>query len=454
MKNYWRKANSRLRIFFLRKLDIRSEKEDDAETIEAIKKGVEFTGTNLWVLIFAIIIASLGLNINSTAVLIGAMLISPLMGPIMGFGLGLGINDFELFKKSLRNFLIATFYSVAASTVYFLVSPLYEVQSELLARTQPSIYDVLIAFFGGCAGMIASCSKAKGNVIPGVAIATALMPPLCTAGYGIATGNPNYFFGAFYLYFINTVFIALATFFVVRILKLPKVVQVNKGLQKKVSRTITAIVICSIIPSSFLTYNMIQKSWFDSQANQFINKELNFPGTYIIEKEVYSSRKEKEIKVVFVGKSVNEEFIEEANERLKNYGLAEVKLTIKQGISDSEENINTLKNLILKDFYEDAQVTVKNQTLQIDSLKEQLKKYQEFDQLSVDLIPEFKALFPKVETASISRTWIVDVKTENYIPTTLVYLQTSSPLTNEKREAMIEWLKARTNSVNLKLIEL
>ncbi|MDR0427882.1 MAG: DUF389 domain-containing protein, partial [Dysgonamonadaceae bacterium] len=173
MKNHWRRITTRLRIFFLRKLDIRSEREDDSETTENIKKGVEFTGTNLWVLIFAILVASLGLNINSTAVIIGAMLISPLMGPIMGFGFGLGINDFELFKKSLKNFAIATFYSVVASTFYFFVSPLSEAQSELLARTQPTIYDVLIAFFGGCAGIIAGSSKAKGNVIPGVAIATA-----------------------------------------------------------------------------------------------------------------------------------------------------------------------------------------------------------------------------------------------------------------------------------------
>ena len=163
--------------FFVRNFDVRQDKEDELDTIESIKKGVEFKGTNLWVLIFATFVASLGLNTNSTAVIIGAMLISPLMGPIMGFGLGLGISDFELIKRSFRNFATATIFSVITSTLYFLISPISEAQSELLARTQPTVYDVLIAFFGGLAGIVASSTKSKGNVIPGVAIATALMPP-------------------------------------------------------------------------------------------------------------------------------------------------------------------------------------------------------------------------------------------------------------------------------------
>ena len=178
--------------FFVRNFDIRQEKEDDRETIESIKRGVEFKGTNLWVLIFATFIASLGLNMNSTAVIIGAMLISPLMGPIMGFGLGLGTFDFELIKRAFRNFATATVFGIITSTIYFLLTPIDEAQSELLARTQPTVYDVLIAFFGGLAGIVASSTKSKGNVIPGVAIATALMPPLCTAGFGLSSCNLYY----------------------------------------------------------------------------------------------------------------------------------------------------------------------------------------------------------------------------------------------------------------------
>lgn len=189
--------HKQIRDFFVRNFDVRQEKEDELETIESIRKGIEFKGTNLWVLIFATFVASLGLNTNSTAVIIGAMLISPLMGPIMGFGLGLGISDFDLIKRSFRNFATATVFSVITSTLFFLISPISEAQSELLARTQPTVYDVLIAFFGGLAGIVASSTKSKGNVIPGVAIATALMPPLCTAGFGLASGNLYYFFWCF-----------------------------------------------------------------------------------------------------------------------------------------------------------------------------------------------------------------------------------------------------------------
>ena len=162
--------HKQIRDFFVRNFDVRQEKEDELETIESIRKGIEFKGTNLWVLIFATFVASLGLNTNSTAVIIGAMLISPLMGPIMGFGLGLGISDFDLIKRSFRNFATATVFSVITSTLFFLISPISEAQSELLARTQPTVYDVLIAFFGGLAGIVASSAKSKGNVIPGVAI--------------------------------------------------------------------------------------------------------------------------------------------------------------------------------------------------------------------------------------------------------------------------------------------
>src|SRR5574344_825089 len=178
---------------------------------QEILKGVSFRGTNLWILFFAIIVASVGLNMNSTAVIIGAMLISPLMGPINGMGYSIATYDFDLFRKSAKNFLFAILSSLVASTLYFVLSPVSTAHSALLARTSPTIYDVLIALFGGLAGIVAISSKQKGNVIPGVAIATALMPPLCTAGYGIATRQFDFFFGAFYLFTINTIFIAIAS---------------------------------------------------------------------------------------------------------------------------------------------------------------------------------------------------------------------------------------------------
>ena len=209
-----------LRRFLRDRFDLGEDSALQDEVVDNICRGVDFRGTNLWVLIFATFVASLGLNVNSTAVIIGAMLISPLMGPIMGMGLSVGINDFDLLKRSVRNFGFMVLVSILTSTLYFVVSPLSGAQSELLARTVPTTYDVLIAFFGGLAGIVAQSRRDRtSTVIPGVAIATALMPPLCTAGYGLATLQLNYFLGAFYLFFINTVFIAIATFVVVRFLK-------------------------------------------------------------------------------------------------------------------------------------------------------------------------------------------------------------------------------------------
>lgn len=207
---------------------------DDFELIHAtIEKDVVFKGTNLWILVFAIIIASVGLNMNSTAVIIGAMLISPLMGPINGMGYSLATFDFPLFRTAIKNFSFAVIAGLLASTTYFAISPVSDAHSELLARTSPTIYDVLIAFFGGTAGIVAITSKHKGNVIPGVAIATALMPPLCTAGYGLATAQFNYFFGAFYLFTINTVFIALSSVAIAQILKFPITTLVNPEQKKE-----------------------------------------------------------------------------------------------------------------------------------------------------------------------------------------------------------------------------
>ena len=252
-------------------LDLRKDKDNELATVDSIRKGVEFKGANLWILIFAIFMASLGLNVNSTAVIIGAMLISPLMGPIMGVGLSVGLNDFELMKRSLKSFLITTLFSVTTATVFFLVSPVAEGQSELLARTSPTIYDVFIALMGGLAGVVALSTKEKGNVIPGVAIATALMPPLCTAGYGLATGNLIYFLGAFYLYFINSVFISLATFIGVRVMHFQRKEFVDKNREKKVRKYIVLIAVLTMCPAVYLTVGIIQDTFFESAANRFVN---------------------------------------------------------------------------------------------------------------------------------------------------------------------------------------
>ncbi|MEM8908386.1 MAG: TIGR00341 family protein, partial [Bacteroidota bacterium] len=233
-------------LFIQDRFNLDDDQATEEATIEEIKKGVIFKGTNLWILMFAILVASVGLNVNSPAVVIGAMLISPLMGPIMGIGLGIGINDFQLIVKALRNLTLAVVISVLTSAFYFWISPLNDAQSELLARTSPTLWDVLIGLFGGLAGIVAGSRKEKSNAIPGVAIATALMPPLCTAGFGLATAQWNYFFGAFYLFFINSVFISFSTYLIVRLLKYKPKEFVDEQRERQMKRYIYLFVLLTI----------------------------------------------------------------------------------------------------------------------------------------------------------------------------------------------------------------
>lgn len=436
--------------FFKKNLDVRQEKEDERETIESIRKGVEFKGTNLWVLIFATFIASLGLNTNSTAVIIGAMLISPLMGPIMGFGLGLGISDFELIKKAFRNFATATVFSVITSTLYFLISPISEAQSELLARTQPTLYDVLIAFFGGLAGIVASSTKSKGNVIPGVAIATALMPPLCTAGFGLASGNPSYFFGAFYLYFINSVFISLATYVVVRVLKYPTKEFVDKHREMVVKRYVGIIVLFTIVPSVYLSYNLVRKTYFNEQVHNFIHAELIFPNTQILSKTVSNDR--KELKVVMIGDSVPAVVIENARSKMERYGLDGTHLIVQQGFGQEQMDINKLKSMLVQDMYKTNIDLYKSQAEQIDSLTRKLDNYRRTALLTSNLVPEMKVLFPYVEEASCSYTYIMHVETMKPDTVMLVYMKCNQELATPEQIKIKEWMSARAQTSNIKLI--
>ena len=443
---------AQIKAFFARIFDVRQEKEDEQETIDSIKKGVEFKGTNLWVLIFATFIASLGLNTNSTAVIIGAMLISPLMGPIMGFGLGLGISDFELIKRSFRNFAIATVFSVITSSIYFLISPISEAQSELLARTQPTLYDVLIAFFGGLAGIVASSTKSKGNVIPGVAIATALMPPLCTAGFGLATGNLYYFFGAFYLFFINSVFISLATYLVVRVLKYPKKVFLDKDHEKRVTRYVGIIVIFTIVPSLFLSYRLVKTTYFNQQVLNYVNTELAFPNTQILSKTITNTSDKKEIKVVLIGDNVSDSTIESARNRLPNYGLKDVSLVVQQGFSEQETDINKLKSLLMQDLYKNSEQVLRTQAMQIDSLQRELKSYHDDRLLAEQIKPEVKVFFPFVREISCTHTCLIPVDSDTQKPIMLIYVKSSEKISAENKRKLTEWLSARTQVKTIKLL--
>lgn len=315
-------------------------------TDESIRQNVNFKSANAWTLVFAIFIASVGLNVNSTAVIIGAMLISPLMGPIVGAGYALGINDFSLLKSSGRNLMYAICISLLTSTVYFLLSPFSEVQNELLARTSPNFYDVVIAIFGGAAGIVALSRSEKSNAIPGVAIATALMPPLCTAGFGLATLEWKFFVGAIYLFIINSVFICLSTYVFIRYLKFPKVSNANKVEQKRIHRWIIGIATAVVIPSLVTAWILLSQSTFRHRADKFVEAEIKFKGTFLVDKKFLFDMKKSVIHLTFIGKKLDTSIVDELHRRKNYYGLDEVKLQVDQVAID--EHIDTQLNKIAK----------------------------------------------------------------------------------------------------------
>ncbi|MBX9186657.1 TIGR00341 family protein [Bacteroides sp. K03] len=436
---------------FLREyLDLRKDKDNELETIDSIRKGVEFKGANLWILIFAIFMASLGLNVNSTAVIIGAMLISPLMGPIMGVGLSVGLNDFELMKRSLKSFLITTAFSVTTATVFFLFTPIAEAQSELLARTSPTIYDVFIALFGGLAGVVALSTKEKGNVIPGVAIATALMPPLCTAGYGLASGNLIYFLGAFYLYFINSVFISLATFIGVRVMHFQRKEFVDKKREKTVRKYIILIVVLTMCPAVYLTFGIIKSTFYETAANHFINTELNFENTQVLDKKV--SYEHREIRVVLIGPEVPEASIALARSKMKQYKLEETKLVVLQGMNNDAMDISSIRAMVMEDFYKNSEQRLQEQQKKISALEKNLEKYKSYDEMSRTIIPELKVLYPSVTTVSISHTLETTVDSLKTDTIALAVLKFTRHPSESEKAKITEWLQARVGAKKLRLI--
>lgn len=441
-----------LKEFFREYFDLLGSKEDETETIENIRAGIEIKGTNLWVLIFAILIASLGLNTNSTAVIIGAMLISPLMGPIMGIGLAIGRNDLEMLKKSFKSFAVTTLISITTATLYFVFTPLDEVQSELLARTSPTIYDVLIALVGGLAGIIALGTKNKGNVIPGVAIATALMPPLCTAGFGIATGNMLYFLGAFYLYFINSVFISVATFLGVRILGFRRKEILDPVRGKLVNRYVWIITLLTMAPAIWLTYGIVKETIYQSQANDFISHELKFEGLHILNRTI--DYKKKDISVVLVGKEVAQKDLDNAQLRLEAYNLGDSKLTVYQGTDQTGEglDVGTLRSMVLKDFYQNSEQRIAKQQKEIDSLRQIIAHTGGGYATDNKLRNELKVVFPEVKRLALSRTLMLNVDS-NRIDTVVFAIVQTQPAYNETQtDKLKKWLSARMGEKQVRVV--
>lgn len=441
--------------FVRERFNLESDKADEHETLEYIRKGVEFKGTNLWILIFAIFIASIGLNVNSTAVIIGAMLISPLMGPILGIGTGVAINDLDLLKKSFNNLMIATLFSVATSTLYFAISPLSTAQSELLARTNPTIWDVLIAFFGGLAGIVAGSRKEKSNAIPGVAIATALMPPLCTAGFGLASGNMYYFLGAFYLYFINSVFISLATYIIVRFLKYPKKEFVDHTRERKVKTWITFFVIITIIPSTYLAYQTVKHSFFERNAVSFISQELNFDNTKVISRDLRYDSKNPVIEVTLFGEPVNEDMIDQARKQLASYNLEECQLIVLQGYDEGVNEASlasSIRSGVIEELYRQNEQTLRSKDERIKLLESELTRIKRVSNFTQELSPELKALYPTLTNFSVNQSFLMRLDSLQQDTVYLAYAKFARRPTRTEIKKLDGWLKARVKSDNVQLV--
>ncbi len=409
---------------------------DDFDKIHAtIEKDVIFKGTNLWILIFAILVASVGLNMNSTAVIIGAMLISPLMGPINGIGYSIATYNMQLFRKSIKNFGFAVGASLLASTLYFAISPVSTAHSELLARTSPTIYDVLIAFFGGLAGIVAISSKQKGNVIPGVAIATALMPPLCTAGYGLATAQFSYFFGAFYLFTINTVFIAIATLMISQILKFPIRTIVDPAQRLTINRWISFVITITVIPSIYFGYVLVKNEQFTENATRFVNNVSVYEGNYLLRYEIKPQL--KFIELTFGGTTLTESQKEVIKSKAKDFSLKAENVKLLQGLAlDTRDEVNSEVNSLKAEINRLGSLLNEAQRKEDSLLQQSLKGGQ--------LLAEIKTLFPEISTCAYSTGSIHQDSGKVVRDARFVVLQGKTQSLKEAEKARLDrWLRER-----------
>ena len=445
---------NRLKTFlkdrFFSRFSLGADGASQSEVDANIRKSIEMRGTNLWVLILAIFIASLGLNINSTAVIIGAMLISPLMGPIIGFGYSFGVYDFGLLKESLHNFLTMVAVSLITSTLFFLLPVISFDQSELLARTQPTTFDIMIALIGGLAGMIAQTRKDRsGTVIPGVAIATALMPPLCTVGYGLATFQARFIFGALYLFTINCFFIALAAYIVTRFLKYKSVQDVEASRSRWYRKIMIIVLVIITVPSFIMAVSIIRRSNFEQNSQRFISEAFNFDKTVVIDSEsIYQrGRKPSKIEVRLFGEPLSKDVVDNLQRQMaQTFHLQNVELTVRQSGADDKLDITSLQS-----SYDDI-IREKNQ--QIAMLQQQLSEVTAADTLSVSSMAKELGIFlPGIYDMSLSKhiAYAIDG-----IPTDTTYIciikQDSSASIKPDPQILKRWLETRTGSSNISLL--
>lgn len=431
-------------------LDVAGDLESQSDAEASIRAGVSFKGSQLLVLIFAIFIASLGLNTDSIPVIIGAMLISPLMGPIIGMGLAIGTQDYDLLMRGLKNISMAVLGSLAASAVYFLISPQYEGSSQLLARTSPSIYDVFIALFGGAAGIVSIACRNKGQVMPGVAIATSLMPPLCTAGYGIATLQSKFFFGALYLFFTNMMFIFVASWIGVKLIGYKKVVYQNAKRYRRVKTIVYTIIALTVGVSAYLTVEMISKNIFISKAQEFVQQNMIFPNTQVLSHKEYISDGKRHIDVVLIGEALPKDSLQLAlMNRLDSVGLGGTVLTVTQGFALTPHEMDNEEDY--EKFYALMQNQLSERQHEIDSLQAILSLSKVYSDISRHISPEIKVLFPGVRDIAVSQMVASSVAGNLSDTVNMVFVNAPAGLTRSDRTKLTEFVGVKLKEKHVHL---
>lgn len=452
-----------VRVFLADLLDIRQNTDQEA-TKESIVADIPFKGHTSWILICSIFIASVGLNANSTAVVIGAMLISPLMGPILGIGLSLAINDIDTLRRSLKNFAVMVALSVITAFLFFYLFPLRDESSELLARTAPDIRDVLIAFFGGLALVIARAKKGTiASVIYGVAIATALMPPLCTVGFGLAIGNFGYATGAMYLFTINTIFIALATFLVLKLLRFPMVRYANSQRRRFIARMASIVAILVMIPAGFTFYDVFQESLFKKEAKQFVVNnivpyELPGEGRYLdnLTDIQYNHGENGFIELVFMGNEPIPDNVVATWNTQKNAftKLKNVELKIVQG--SKNEELDQMR--YVSELYESKKAELLSKEQQIQVLKEEVEKMGKIVERQIpfrEISAEAKTNYENLTGLGFSNTIITDFNKLDTIPVFNVQWKKGISAQRIKTDSqkLTDWLRLRLKNSKIQVRE-
>ena len=431
------------RQFFKQLLDLREGAEERRTIIENVKDDSDFSSARFWVLVFAIGACSVGLNINSIPVIIGAMLISPLMGPIVSMGMSLAIYDWGLMRRSFKNLLLLTAISICISTLYFAISPISNAQSELLARTSPTIFDVLIAIFGGLAGFIGLSRAKHSNIVPGVAIATAIMPPLCTVGYGIATMQLNFIYGAFYLYLINCIFICLSALVVGRYLKLPKREYPDEAHKKRVNRFITAIIVIITTPAIYLAYTFVDQNNFNHNVDQYITSVFEDEGYVIIYRDVTYSRTNSVIEIAFLSQRFTPEQIRAFEARLPDFGLINTSLNIRQN-----------SFALTEEEWKAALAEIRSDDEKVTALEARLEAEQASFTSPSRVLNEAKAIDARVQNIAVGAiTYGADADQNNTQTVVLLYTdENTTPLSDSEADGFKLWLESRLETDNIMLI--